>query len=200
MARPSLTAAAVAAVMALGISANAQDVATSESAQDAATPEDRATLWRMLELPAHRALQRVRETPGTELAPFTTDGCSGGLSDTWRVVADRFPAFAEAHRNSPPWESCCVVHDRAYHSGGADPLAEQSYAARLSADEALQACVAQSAGTRVSDLGDNYGLTEDEVDSAYDAIAVAMYLAVRFGGGPCTGLPWRWGYGYPNCP
>ena len=46
--------------------------------------------------------KRVRETPGTTLTPFTTDGCSGGLSDAWRVVADRFPAFAEAHREAPP--------------------------------------------------------------------------------------------------
>ena len=26
-----------------------------------------------------------------------------------------------------------------------------------------------------------------------------MYRAVRIGGGPCTGLPWRWGNGWPGC-
>ena len=99
----------------------------SAIAQDAAAPEDPTSLWRRMELPAHRALQRVRETPGTTLAPFTTDGCSGGLSDVWRVVADRFPAFAEAHRQAPPWEGCCVIHDRAYHAAGPDAEAELSY-------------------------------------------------------------------------
>ena len=143
--------------------------------------------------------KRVRETPGTTLAPFTTDGCSGGLSDAWRVVAERFPAFAEAHQEAPPWEACCVIHDRAYHAGGPDAEVELSYAARLSADKALQFCVFHSADNRIGDLTERYGLTDDEVGSAYDAIAAAMYVAVRFGGGPCTGLPWRWGYGYPDC-
>ena len=68
-----------------------------------------------------------------------------------------------------------------------------------SADQALQLCVAHSADNRIGDLARLYGLTEDEVRSSYDAVAVAMYLAVRFGGGPCTGLSWRWGYGYPDC-
>lgn len=34
--------------------------------------------------------------------PFSTDGCSGGLSWLWRR------AFAAA----PPWEGVCVDHDR----------------------------------------------------------------------------------------
>jgi hypothetical protein len=188
MARRSFAAAAL--VVALAVPA---------AAEDAPAPDDRMSLWQRLELPSHRALQRVRETPGTTLEPFTTDGCSGGLSDAWRVVADRFPAFAEAHREAPPWEDCCVIHDRAYHVGGSDADAELSYAARLQADEALQLCVVHSADSRIGDLSKRYGLTDDETRSAYDAIAAAMYLAVRFGGGPCTGLPWRWGYGYPDC-
>lgn len=188
MAPHSLAAAAVVAVL-----------AAAAIAQDVAAPEDATSLWRRMELPAHRALQRVREAPGTTLAPFTTDGCSGGLSDVWRVVADRFPAFAEAHRQAPPWEGCCVIHDRAYHAAGPDAAADLSYSARLSADEALRLCVAHSADNRAAELVGRYGLTEEEIRSAYDAVAAAMYLAVRFGGGPCTGLPWRWGYGYPNC-
>ena len=174
-------------------------LASAALADDAPAPEDRASLWERLELPAHRALQAVRETPGATLAPFTTDRCSGGLSDAWRVVADRFPAFAEAHREAPPWEACCVTHDRAYHSGGPDNQAELSYAARLAADRALQFCVVHSADGRIGDLTKRYGLTEDEVRSSYGAIGAAMYLAVRLGGGPCTGLSWRWGYGYPDC-
>ena len=176
MAPHSLAAAAVVAAL-----------ASSAIAQDAAAPEDPTSLWQRMELPAHRALQRVRETPGTTLAPFTTDGCSGGLSDVWRVVADRFPAFAEAHRQAPPWEGCCVTHDRAYHAAGPDAEAELSYAARLSADEALQLCVIHSADNRIGDLAGRYGLTENEVRSAYDAVAVAMYLAVRLRRGPLHG-------------
>ena len=33
----------------------------------------------------------------------------------------------------------------------------------------------------------------------YAAIAELMYRAVRIGGIPCSGLPWRWGYGWPEC-
>lgn len=40
--------------------------------------------------------------------PFTTDGCSGGMSRAWRAV----------FRRPPPWEGCCVAHDFEYHPGG----------------------------------------------------------------------------------
>lgn len=40
--------------------------------------------------------------------PFTTDGCSGGMSATWRRV----------FRRPPPWEGCCTRHDVAYWAGG----------------------------------------------------------------------------------
>lgn len=40
--------------------------------------------------------------------PFTTDGCSGGMSWLWRKIA----------RRAPPWEGACVEHDRAYWQGG----------------------------------------------------------------------------------
>jgi hypothetical protein len=33
----------------------------------------------------------------------------------------------------------------------------------------------------------------------YQGIADLMYRAVRLGGIPCSGLPWRWGYGWPAC-
>jgi len=44
----------------------------------------------------------------SELKPFTTDGCSGGMSLLWRKVIG----------HPPPWEDLCVEHDRAYHVGG----------------------------------------------------------------------------------
>jgi hypothetical protein len=144
------------------------------------------TGWRpdvLLEQTGHAALARARQ--GAALAPFETDGCSGGLSAMWRLVADSAPAFAAAWGVHPPWEPCCVAHDRLYHAGGSgDPSA--GYAERLAADEALQACVAADlAGT---DLG-----------AAAGAIAETMFLAVRAGGAPCSGLPWRWGFGWPAC-
>ena len=33
----------------------------------------------------------------------------------------------------------------------------------------------------------------------HEAVASLMYRAVRLGGIPCSGLPWRWGYGWPEC-
>jgi hypothetical protein len=152
-----------------------------------------------LEMPAHRALMGVVSAPDTTLAPFTTDGCSGGLSTTWSVVADLFPDFAAAHDGQPPWEACCVAHDRHYHDAGGATDAETSYHARLAADDALRACVIDGGEDRIAFLADHYGGTEDQVRLAYRTIGDSMFTAVRFGGAPCTGLPWRWGYGYPGC-
>jgi hypothetical protein len=56
--------------------------------------------------------------------PFTTDGCSGGLSFTWRLL----------FRSETPWEECCVDHDRLYWRGG-------TAAERRAADRAVRACV-----------------------------------------------------------
>ena len=157
------------------------------------------TLSRIVELPSHRWLARVREAPGTVLEPFTTDGCSGGMSSLWTFTAEHYPAFAEAHEGVPPWEGCCVTHDRAYHAGGASADPEASYAARVSADESLRQCVVTTASDRDDVLRELYGLTPAQVRLLYEAVGAAMFQAVRLGGGPCTGLPWRWGYGYPHC-
>lgn len=92
-----------------------------------------------------------------------------------------------------------TAHDRAYHDAGGATRAEQSYAARRAADAALRACVAATAEDRRAALAAQYGMRADQVGWAYQAIAQGMYLAVRFGGGPCSGLPWRWGYGYAQC-
>jgi hypothetical protein len=160
-----------------------------------------AGLSHALEIRAHRWLAEVRSAPGTRLAPFTTDGCSGGMSSLWAFTAERFPAFADAHAGRPPWEGCCVAHDRIYHAAGfpTDPGPEAGYAARLAADEALQRCVVATVSERDDVLRDLYGMTASQVRFVYASIAAAMFHAVRVGGGPCTGLPWRWGYGYPHC-
>lgn len=154
-------------------------------------------LQSLVEMPGHRALMAVRD--GAELTPFETDGCSGGLSYSWTLVADTFPDFAAAHQDLPPWEACCVTHDQAYHNADGAVTAQQSYDARLRADEQLRLCVVETGETRVDDLAELYGATPGQVQGAYETIAGAMYLAVRFGGGPCSGLPWRWGFGYRDC-
>lgn len=157
------------------------------------------TLQRTLEMPAHRSLQSVIADSADELVPFETDGCSGGMSWSWRVVADLFPDFEEAQGAAPPWEACCVTHDRAYHNAGGTTDAESSFDARLAADEALRLCVVTQGKSRVTELATRYDVSEERIRFAYEMIGNAMYNAVRFGGAPCSGLPWRWGFGYPGC-
>ncbi len=161
------------------------------------------SLWRFLEMPAHRALQRLRARPGVSLAPFTTDGCSGGLSEGWKLAASLLPGFAESEGAVPPWEGCCVVHDHAYHSAGegteSESGAEASYAARLAADRALRQCVAATPEPDIEAEAAHYGIDPARLREIYGLIAATMYGAVRLGGMPCTAAPWRWGYGYPDC-
>ena len=153
---------------------------------------------RLVELPAHRRLIETRSAEGVSLAPFVTDGCSGGLSAGWTFAASQVPALATLHGAHPPWEACCVAHDRAYHAApGAD--AEASFDARLAADRAMRECVLAEGALRKPVLMAEYGLGDVAVDLLYEGIAAAMYRAVRLGGVPCSALPWRWGYGWPYC-
>lgn len=138
----------------------------------AAMPGERAAL---------RALERVRAAPGAVLAPFETDGCSGGMSSIWRLAGEVLPALAREYGDHPPWERCCVAHDRVYHRG------EGGIAGRIAADAGLKVCVADVLEARAV------------TPQAADAVAQTMFVAVRLGGAPCSGLPWRWGYGWPHC-
>lgn len=155
------------------------------------------SLARTLEMPAHNALMTIRAD--AELSAFETDGCSGGLSYGWGVAARNFPDFAEAHDHIPPWQECCVVHDRAYHIAGDSGSARESYDARLAADKALEICVKTTSADHIDEVAAHYDVSSETVEATYGRIAEAMYLAVRLGGAPCSGLPWRWGFGYPNC-
>jgi hypothetical protein len=152
-----------------------------------------------IELALHERLAARRAEPDSRLLPFVTDGCSGGLSRIWQGVARTFPEFAAAHGNVPPWEACCAAHDRLYHRGTGDPSPVAGYAARADADRELAECVRATAPDRSEELNLLYGLSRSEVTALYIAIAGAMHQAVRLGGMPCTGLPWRWGYGWPEC-
>ena len=153
-----------------------------------------------LELNLQQQFQDRLSSPGSVLAEFTTDGCSGGLSVGWDYFAEQAGFFRDRHGQRPPWENCCVEHDRAYHVGGGPGLTPaQGYAARLRADDELRACVVETATDRRDQLRAEYGLDDDQVAVLYEQIADSMDLAIRLGGMPCTGLSWRWGYGWPSC-
>jgi len=153
-----------------------------------------------LELSLHQEFQDRIASADSVLADFTTDGCSGGLSVGWDYFARQVGIFRERHGTLPPWEKCCVDHDQAYHAGGgAGLIATKSYSLRERADEELRACVLSTMAKRSAQLQSDYELTEKQVSGLYEAIADSMHTAVRLGGMPCTGLTWRWGYGWPAC-
>ncbi|TCL09405.1 hypothetical protein BXY66_1451 [Shimia isoporae] len=152
-----------------------------------------------LEVWRHERFLLVRNAEASDLAAFTTDGCSGGMSSAWRTVAQVFPSFRQNQGEVPPWERCCVTHDEAYHLGGDGTSARTSYDARLAADEALQQCVKAVAREDGDALQARYGEPQERIEIAFDFIADRMLEAVRVGGAPCSGLPWRWGYGWPHC-
>lgn len=134
----------------------------------------------------HRPLMRAIAAPEATLQPFVSDGCSGGMSDLWAAAAAGIPAFHRLAGATPPWENCCNIHDSAYHNAGGAGSAEESAVARLTADTALRDCLVATS-------------PDAEMQPAFDAIGDAMFNAVRLGGAPCTGLSWRWGYGWPHC-
>jgi hypothetical protein len=91
----------------------------------------------------------------SQIRPFTSEGCSAFPNGTFQ--------------QNELWLRCCVAHDYAYWKGG-------TYQERLTADEALQACVAS--------------VGEPE-------IARLMLSGVRVGGTPYLPTRFRWGYGWP---
>ncbi|MEA3419987.1 MAG: hypothetical protein U9Q90_11385 [Campylobacterota bacterium] len=158
------------------------------------------TLERMLEMDRHKQLITQKKNSKSTLSAFTTDGCSGGLSVGWEYLAGKIQGFQVNHGAIPPWQACCIKHDQAYHTGGErDNNATKSFEDRKKADLALRACVFDTGDTRAAELQKEYQLSREEVHRLYIVIADLMYRAVRVGGMPCTGLPWRWGYGWPKC-
>jgi hypothetical protein len=175
-----------------------QPLALAQTADVKRSPSE--ALQYEIEVRQHERLIRTRTADGAELAPFVSDGCSGGLSSGWSFFSATFPTLTEKHGTHPPWESCCVAHDRLYHAGGAaDANAGQGYSARLVADKELRLCVIEIGRVRQPELMAEYGLGGQQVSRLYNAVAEVMYRAVRLGGAPCSGLPWRWGFGWPAC-
>ncbi len=155
---------------------------------------------RQLEMHLHENLLARQSMADSSLAPFTTDGCSGGLSVGWEYLAEQIERVREQHGDLPPWENCCIAHDRLYHAAAAvGATAEESFNQRKQADLGLLACIIKTGDTRTLQLGREYDVSPETVITLYKTIAELMYRAVRVGGIPCSGLPWRWGYGWPEC-
>ncbi|MFV1604275.1 hypothetical protein VWZ88_07725 [Phaeobacter sp. JH20_36] len=186
--RPDVRAACCAGGVATLLFGALSSVAAAEDAVAAG-------YWAMLERAAHRGLMQEVAAAGGRPTPFATDGCSGGLSAIWRQFSGR-----EETADGPPFEACCVAHDLLYHDadgigssgrildGRDEDLATASQQARLAADQALRRCVETQLSSR-----------ESPTAAIAAPVATAMYAAVRFGGAPCSGLSWRWGYGYGHC-
>lgn len=129
------------------------------------------------------------------LKPFVSDGCSGFQSHNWQYLAKKLPAFARYFGHKPPWEACCIRHDRAYWRGDS----KNGYNKRKKADQALKQCVINS-GRRLSpQLAIRFNLPETRLNQLFNLMAAMMYQSVRVGGLPCSLLPWRWGYGWQHC-
>lgn len=173
------------------------------SAAESSTPKTTSILDNLelkLELYRHEKLAEVKLEAAGSPVPFTTDGCSGGLSIGWNYLSKHIEHIKEIHGDLPPWESCCVAHDRAYHTGGPkESNPEESFEARRVADEDLRQCVTETAIDRADELSEQYDLSAKEVERIYAVIGGLMHRAVRLGGVPCSGMPWRWGYGWPEC-
>ena len=97
-----------------------------------------------------------------------SDGCSGGMSDTY----EKLTVFHAKHGDTLPWRSCCVTHDEAYYYGG-------SKYEKMNADEILKKCVNDNQG------GNAFGFMLGNI----------MQGAVTPGGLPYFPTSYRWGYG-----
>jgi hypothetical protein len=158
------------------------------------------SLERQLEVVKHEKLLNLIALHDTPMTEFWTDGCSGGLSAGWEYLSEQLPEARARHGEHPPWESCCEIHDVAYHEGGLrSESAGDSFDQRKAADLELLSCVAGTAVQRSDELEDLYKLSNPQVELLYQSIAELMYRAVRLGGVPCSNRPWRWGYGWPSC-
>ena len=140
-----------------------------------------------------RQLQTIQNE--SDIVPFTTDGCSGNQSQNWALLAKTVPGFEKQFGDKPPWEPCCVTHDKAYWHG--DTV--DGYTKRKQADDALRRCVLATGVRLAPQLSHKYSVSEEVVREGFSLTSELMYRAVRLGGLTCSLLPWRWGYGWPNC-
>ncbi|MDU8944290.1 hypothetical protein [Ovoidimarina sediminis] len=73
------------------------------------------------------------------------------MSAEWSLVPDAFRDLARTEDGALPWTGCCLIYDRAYHNAGGATDPDESYEARLRADEALRACVIRTGEARTAE-------------------------------------------------
>lgn len=140
-----------------------------------------------------RQLQTVQNN--ADISPFTTDGCSGLQSESWKLLAKSLPEFKKIFGGKPPWEDCCIEHDKVYWRGST----MDGYTKRQQADKELKQCILSTGAKLTPRLSVKHSVSEENFRHAFLLTARLMYKTVRLGGLPCSLLPWRWGYGWPNC-
>lgn len=140
-------------------------------------------------------LSAQQQRPGILIDAFRSDGCSGGMSQSWSYLSNLLPLFAEYAGAEPPWEHCCVAHDRDYWQGET----KNGFEERHQSDARLRACVRDTGEQGGAEIAQTLSLPQQEVVEMINLTSELMYQAVRLGGGPCTGLAWRWGHGWPEC-
>jgi hypothetical protein len=148
-----------------------------------------------LETQQMERLASQQNRSGITIDAFNSDGCSGGMSSTWGYLSDTLPEFIRYAGDKPPWEHCCVAHDRHYWRGESN----HGFSQREQADEQLRQCVKLTGREQGDEISTILGLQKQDIIELIDLTALLMYQAVRIGGAPCTGLPWRWGHGWPPC-
>lgn len=154
-----------------------------------------ATAFERAEVQYMKRLADVQNATPGKLKKFSTDGCSGGLSASWELLASIVPKLNNKIGAQPPWLNCCTVHDRVYWKGET----ENGFQKRLDADEQLRACVVATGQRASVAIAVKWRKPREEVEERFNWAAAMMYQAVRLGGQPCSGLSWRWGYGWPLC-
>ncbi len=142
-------------------------------------------------------LELVKEK--SSLDPFVSDGCSGNVSNLWKsaitTLSGQSTTFSEKYSMAQniPFEAACVAHDEIYHRG------EGGYVERLKADNDLRAAIIDYGINNSEEIKTRTGINSTEqVIFMYEFIAETVYRGVRFGGAPCTGMPYAWGFGYNN--
>jgi len=101
-------------------------------------------------------LAAQQKRPGIHIAAFRSDGCSGGMSQSWGFLADTLPKFADYAGTQPPWEHCCVAHDRDYWQGET----KNGFNKREQSDAQLRTCVNATGEQRGAEIAQTLSLPQ----------------------------------------
>ena len=115
---------------------------------------------------------------GITIDAFNSDGCSGGMSSAWSYLADTLPEFTRYAGDKPPWEHCCVAHDRDYWRGESD----NGFRKREQADAKLRQCVQLTGREQSDEISTVLQLPKQDVFELIELTGELMYQAVRRNG------------------